>query len=150
MNTPKMRRTTHYVAGYELAIVILSAALLLSLFLGFNTQREELNMATDEAYQNGYDAGYGDGYDEAQSAVLDLKDENEELINQQKALLNGVLEIQDEYSFWKSHAVIVTAAGEKYHAYGCPHVTDKTFWIYNIELAKAKGHEPCLDCKPMS
>ena len=54
--------------------------------------------------------------------------------------------INAEFNFWRNSAVIVTTTGEKYHTYGCPHIVDRKYWIYNKELAIHKGYEPCLDC----
>lgn len=55
--------------------------------------------------------------------------------------------IENEYDFFHDHAVIVTAnAGKKYHHYSCDHIAGRDFYIYNTELAKYKGYEPCADC----
>lgn len=55
--------------------------------------------------------------------------------------------IEDEYNFYHRHAVIVTSrAGKKYHKYGCPYIEDKSFYIFNIEAAKAKGYVHCSYC----
>lgn len=59
---------------------------------------------------------------------------------------NRMSKINAEFNFWRNSAVIVTTTGEKYHTYGCPHIVDRKYWIYNKELAIHKGYEPCLDC----
>lgn len=51
-----------------------------------------------------------------------------------------------ELEFYRSNAVFVTVSGEKYHCYGCHHLTGHRYFIYNIELAKEMGYEPCSDC----
>ena len=54
--------------------------------------------------------------------------------------------MSEELEFWRDSAVIVTLAGEKYHTYDCYHIDGRRYFIYNIELAKTKGYQPCLDC----
>lgn len=56
--------------------------------------------------------------------------------------------IYDEYRFYHKHAVITTSEGYRYHRYGCYHLYDRSFSIFNIENAKYQGYAPCLDCKP--
>lgn len=70
-----------------------------------------------------------------------LREENEEW---KYATTNLI----DECAFWHTYAVIVTSTGSKYHTYGCSHLGDNPFWIYNIDLAKSKGYVACLDCDP--
>lgn len=54
--------------------------------------------------------------------------------------------VDDEYNFFHEHAVIVTTAGEKYHEYGCYHIRNRSFYIFNTENAIHRGYTPCLDC----
>lgn len=56
--------------------------------------------------------------------------------------------ISHEYSFYHDHAVIVTESGSRYHSYGCYHIRNASFWIYNVEAAKSEGYTPCKDCNP--
>jgi len=55
-------------------------------------------------------------------------------------------ELLEECDFWRDAAVIVTTTGSKYHTYDCYHTDGRRYYIYNIELAKAKGYTACLDC----
>lgn len=95
-----------------------------------------------EGYQEGYAegvndggaAGYKDGFSAGKTAGY--KDGYSE----------GKLVYYFEVSFFRTGACIVTEEGYRYHHYGCPHVDGHDFWIYNVELAEAKGYTPCLDC----
>lgn len=75
-----------------------------------------------EGSETGYDEGYNDGYSD------------------------GKWLYYWEVRFFRNSACIVTTAGSKYHHYGCYHIGDSSYWIYNVELAEAKGYTPCLDC----
>lgn len=76
----------------------------------------------DDGYADGLTAGYGDGYSD------------------------GKWLYYWEVRFFRYGACVVTTGGEKYHHYGCYHIGDSSYWIYNVELAEAKGYTPCLDC----
>ena len=80
--------------------------------------------------EEGYEAGYSDG-----SAV-----------GYEDGYAHGRFVYYDEASFFRRSACIVTVSGSKYHHYGCHHIGDSSYWIYNVELAEAKGYTPCLDC----
>ena len=73
-------------------------------------------------YSAGLDAGYDDGYSDGEQADL------------------------EEITFYRNNAVLVTLGGEKYHRWGCPHVSGRSYLIYNVGLAELKGYTPCLDC----
>lgn len=85
---------------------------------------------TETGYDVGYDTGRGVGYD----------------VGYSDGESNVYGEIGDEYRFFHKYAVVVTTAGKKYHHYGCYHIEDRQFYIYNIAAAEAKGYTPCLDC----
>lgn len=99
----------------------------------------------DDAYAEGYEEGYEigceqgiyDGYSEAYKDGYNdgFYDGND-----------GDSYGSDELSWWRDHAVIVTAGGEKYHTYGCQYVQGREFYIYNIDLAVSKGYTPCNVC----
>lgn len=76
-------------------------------------------------------------YDEAKEKESEIEICNEE-----------IEELNQELSFWKEYAVIVTREGEKYHTYGCQYIKGKDFWIYNKENAVLQGYEPCSICNP--
>ena len=84
----------------------------------------------DAGYEDGYAAGHDDG----------------EAAGYADGYAQGKLVYYWEVSFFRRGACIVTEAGEKYHHYDCYHVRNRTYWIYNVELAEAKGYTPCLDC----
>lgn len=81
-----------------------------------------------------YDDGYADGVMEGKSSDASI----------QRRLVN--LRDAAELEFYRSNAVFVTVSGEKYHCYGCHHLTGHRYFIYNIDLAKEMGYEPCSDC----
>lgn len=87
----------------------------------------------NEAYQDGYSDGCYDGYEDGKESGYETGYEDAYLSD-------------PEIVFWRNSAVIVTTTGEKYHTYGCGHIDGRRYWIYNIELAKAKGYTACLDC----
>lgn len=94
----------------------------------------------NEAYKSAYDDGYNAGLNERANDLNALKLEHSVLSREYEAIL-------PEYNFFHNGAVIVTAtAGEKYHHYDCGHISGRDIYIYNIELAKAKGYTPCADC----
>ena len=96
--------------------------------VGLNYYQYQTNLKADKLLQSYMDRN------------VDLINRNDKLST--KSSLQGI-----ELTFWNNHAVIVTEAGEKYHHYGCPHLDGSTsFWIYNVEAAKLRGYEPCLDC----
>lgn len=88
----------------------------------------------ENGYENGYEDGHEDGYEEAREEWY------------LEGYSDGYGELEEELNFWQNSAVIVTTTGEKYHAYGCYHIEDRRYWIYNIELAQYKGYTACLDC----
>ena len=93
--------------------------------------------AYDEGESVGYDEGLSIGYDNGRSAGYD------------RGYKDGYAfyeEIEDEYDFFHDYAVITTSSGKRYHRYGCYHIRNRSFYIYNIENAEAKGYTPCLDC----
>ena len=112
------------------AYIILCVILLFSLI---SVAVDYHNNAVETAYNEGKRIGYSEGYDKGQGNGYDLA--------------YGFYEaIKDEYRFYHEYAVRVTTTGKKYHRYNCYHVKDKTFYIYNISMAEAKGYTPCLDC----
>lgn len=86
------------------------------------------------AREEGWDAGYTEGWD----AGYDC--------GQEDGYAEGMALHAAEVYFFRSGACIVTTAGDKYHHWGCYHIGDSSYWIYNVELAEAKGYTPCLDC----
>lgn len=90
----------------------------------------------------------------------ELVEENTRLTNHQETLRKGIYslreqldeanrdyyDLSEEIEFWRDYAVITTTTGSKYHAYGCPHIEGREFYIYNIDNAIYKGYSPCLDC----
>jgi hypothetical protein len=89
--------------------------------------------AIEKAYADGNSWGQHIGYKQGQKAGYDKGYAYYE-------------KIKDEYEFYHEYAVRVTTTGKKYHRYDCYHAKDKSFYIYNISTAEAKGYTPCLDC----
>lgn len=83
---------------------------------------------------------------EFNNRIETLIDIREDLLKQREeaSLKFGKKEI--ELIFWNKYAVICTTEGYKYHHYGCGHIEDRTFYIYNISQAESLGYTPCLDC----
>ena len=56
--------------------------------------------------------------------------------------------IYDEYTFYHDYAVIVSSKGKYYHSYGCEKLgTPDSFYIFNIDNAKAQGYKKCKTCQ---
>ena len=62
-------------------------------------------------------------------------------------LVNMTNSLKDEYDFYNSHAVIIGDDDYFYHTYSCKYLDLRSFYIYNIENAKAQGYEPCPYCQ---
>lgn len=81
-----------------------------------------------------------------QSELQTANNQINTLTNNYNEARNGYNSMISEYNFYHDCACIVTVGGEKYHQYGCSHIGDSSFYIYNIENAEYLGYEPCLDC----
>lgn len=101
---------------------------------GFVWRKLEGQMLWDAACIVGRSEGYDDGYADGLAAGYDA------------GYLDGESVNHDELSFYRDNAVIVTLGGEKYHRWGCSHVSGRQYLIYNIGLAELRGYAPCLDC----
>lgn len=66
--------------------------------------------------------GYSDGYSDGEKANL------------------------EELTFYRDNAVLVTLGGDRYHRWGCYHISGRRYLIYNVGLAELRGYTPCLDC----
>ena len=119
------RRKLNRILPFVACAVILCIAILLLL----NYHNNEIDASYEIGYHNGYNKGESDGYNDG------YKDGTKYIQN-----------LRNEYDFFHNNAVIVTTTGNKYHRYGCQHIKNRPYYIYNIELAKAKGYTPCLDC----
>lgn len=110
----------------KIAYIILCIILLISLVSGavvfYNNAIEK---AYNEGKNDGYSSGTRKGYKVGYAYYADIK---------------------DEYNFYHDYAVITTTTGKKYHRYGCYHIKNRSFYIFNIENAKARGYTKCLDC----
>ena len=73
----------------------------------------------------------------------DIEDKEKET----KIWKNKYYGIKDEYDFYNSHAVIIGDDDYFYHTYSCKYLDLRSFYIYNIENAKAQGYEPCPYCQ---
>ena len=55
---------------------------------------------------------------------------------------------EDELSFWRKNAVIVTEDVEKYHTFNCKYVVDGEVTIIYYKTAENAGYTPCSVCLP--
>ena len=55
-------------------------------------------------------------------------------------------EINGEYEFYHSSAVICDENSNYYHRYSCYRWDRNGFYIYNFENAVNSGYEPCPEC----
>lgn len=69
--------------------------------------------------------------------------------NARDQLRDTVYEYSDEINFWRSHVVITTEFGEKYHTYGCQYIKNSDIlWFMNVGVARVRGYEACSVCRP--
>ena len=107
-------------------IIILILSIVVGAIVYHNyAKKEAYNTGHNAGYSKGYNRGYDKGYDEGYDKYKEIK---------------------DEYNFYHKYAVITTNAGKKYHKYDCYHIKNRSFYIYNIDNAKAQGYTACLDC----
>ncbi|MEG1492251.1 MAG: hypothetical protein RR394_08360 [Oscillospiraceae bacterium] len=98
---------------------------------------------TKSGYAEGLEAGKVLGFEEGRKSnaalILSAQAELAETTSDYKAIIS-------EYNFYHERAAICTPEGYRYHHYGCGHLVDRSYYIYNIQVAKAQGYTPCLDC----
>lgn len=134
-SSPARRPLLSIVRSRGFLIGCFAVVLILSFVSGCLVWREvEGQKIWDAAYIVGQNDGYGDGY----SAGLDAGYDDGYSDGEQADL--------EEITFYRNNAVLVTLGGEKYHRWGCPHVSGRSYLIYNVGLAELKGYTPCLDC----
>lgn len=110
-------------------VILRAVVLCIVITLLFVYHDNEITNSYEIGYYNGYNDGESDGYNDG------YKDGTASYRN-----------LKDKYDFYYNNAVIVTTTGKKYHRYGCYHIRNCSYYIYNIELAEYKGYTPCLDC----
>ena len=134
-SSPARRPLLSIVRSRGFLIGCFAVVLILSFVSGCLVWREvEGQKIWDAAYIVGQNDGYGDGY----SAGLDAGYDD--------GYSDGERADLEEITFYRNNAVLVTLGGEKYHRWGCPHVSGRSYLIYNVGLAELKGYTPCLDC----
>ena len=67
-------------------------------------------------------------------------------IDDYRAEEDRVNDIKDEYTFYHSRAALVTPEGEKYHRFGCKHISGKSVKVYDTRTALLEGYRACYDC----
>lgn len=120
------------------AVLVLFVMVSLSVVSYEKGVKEGQAFGYDEGNGDGKEAGYEEGYTEGWDAGYDC--------GQEDGFTEGRALYAAEVYFFRSGACIVTTTGDKYHHWGCYHIGDSSYWIYNVELAEAKGYAPCLDC----
>lgn len=53
---------------------------------------------------------------------------------------------EQDLDWYMSNAVLVTDEGSRYHKSCCQYVDGRSFYIYNVENAKAQGYSKCKVC----
>lgn len=96
--------------------------------------------------RKGYDEGYIAADTEAQVNIEALRKNIRYYRDTATGLERELNSANSELNFWQQSAVICTTVGSKYHHYGCGHLENRSYYIYNIENAKYYGYTPCLDC----
>lgn len=101
-----------------------------------------VSAAYEDGQEDGYDEGYSAGYDDGEADGY----EDGYQVGNNTGYNRGVSKYFSELKFFRNNAAIVSISGNKYHHYGCGHISGRRYYIYNIELAQARGYTPCLDC----
>ena len=91
---------------------------------GFVWREAEGQKVWDIAYIVGQEEGYDDGYAAGVSAGYD------------DGYIDGEQADLDELTFYRDNAVLITLGGEKYHRWGCSHVSGRSYLIISAEMAK--------------
>lgn len=112
-----------------LSIILLVSLSVIAVVYHNNAIEDAYNEGNNKGYTTGKAKGYSEGFDKGYDEGYACYER-----------------IKDEYNFYHKYAVRVTTTGRKYHRYDCYHVKDRSFYIYNISTAEAKGYTPCLDC----
>lgn len=82
-----------------------------------------------------------------QSQIDSLKEQLSETNSQLSEAEGNLQSAEEELYFWDNYACIVTEYGEKFHKYGCYHLSNMEYFnIYNVELARSLGYFACKDC----
>lgn len=61
---------------------------------------------------------------------------------------NQYQRLDNMYTFYIDHAVVVASGSNVYHRYGCSKLDTSHFYIYNTEAAISRGYRECPDCLP--
>lgn len=144
---PSKKRTMLSRPSGSILILVTVVCLLsigFSAWSWLSTKSEYRAMAeeTQESYENRIPAIRSAAYDDGYAAGLAEGESSDASIQRRLANLRDAAELE----FYRSNAVFVTVSGEKYHCYGCHHLTGHRYFIYNIDLAREMGYEPCSDC----
>lgn len=139
-----LRRKTKRRITFTSTLCVIFAALSLLAYSSYQSANSSLQSANSSLQS-------------AREEIADLKADKADLIaevrelteskeNANRKLIEYKERVDDEYNFFHERAVIVTTEGEKYHEYGCYHIRNRRFLIFNTENAIHKGYTPCLDC----
>ena len=134
---PPEPRTPHYAPLW--LVVLLGVLCLLLGFLCLTAGSRAYRLAEENIDLKARVADYVD--------TIDHKNERFAVVRKSlEDALDRIQWLEDELDFWNFSAVIVTESGTKYHHHGCPHISGRDYYIYNVELAKYYGYEPCQTC----
>ena len=87
--------------------------------------------------------------EDTKKQVSSLTETNQKQADEIKTKAATIARLQERCKFYDENVAIVVSERKdaKYHTYDCHFVRDSNeFWLYNTELAKTKGHEPCKVC----
>ena len=142
-------------------VVVIVFCMSVAVLVTRGSYQGEISAAYDDGYSKGVDYAANDAYDRGYRAGAKSRDAEvtsaEQLAKERLAEVRDaeqlaekrrqyILDTWFELSFMRNNAAIVLTSGGKYHHYGCQHIRDKSYYIYNTELAEYKGYSPCSDC----
>lgn len=130
--------------------LVISSLLLISVFLQSSQIGEiETNMKNSYEYQAKLEVQNDElisDIDDKEIIIRELNRQIEENNNSTSIVNEYTAYLEEKAIFLDNNIGLVTLTGEKYHRHGCQYVTDKKYYAYNIELAIAKGYNPCSVC----
>lgn len=137
------QRRNNLACTFFVLIFICILAFLTIFFLCKKNQKLEKDIVQLKSELAQINTELSDSKSKLKDVEKELKDSEELTAKMSKTLINSL----EQCIFFDDYAGIITTTGNKYHTYECQHWDNgNPFYIYNIDLAIAKGYEPCLDC----
>lgn len=129
----------------KIIITFLAAVTILFCFAGCNEstiEKQEKQISNLEE-KNYY---YNDEIRDLEVERDNLESEIDDLLEQIDELNEQIAGMEENYYFYDDYVACVNDTGSYYHHPDCDYFDDSSFYIYNTDLAEAKGYKPCPVC----